>query len=540
MTFLELKRQLDAMRSELSELVNGGRSKEAIDQVMAMLELLQTKNLALTLELARLRREHAGQRSERIDPTQLSMMLEKASLSEELPEQDLAATEAEDDRLNEEHEEAANGAGAREKRKPRRRRPPASLPRDVTRHELSPEERMCVGCEKPMGEIGVKRTEILELVPAHFRVKVDERVTYACSRCKETVVTAPGAPKLIRKGLAGPGLMAHVVQSKFEDNIPLSHLVAIYARGGVSLSTLCGWIAQVAGAAKPLADRIHEKGISSDHAQFDGSGMPVLDRDDPNGIRKGAMWCLVGDERYVSFRYARDGTGEEGPWKFLKDRKGTLQADGASVFDRLYTGEVANATEVGCWCHGRRKFEELKDTDMRVAYPLKLIAQLYRVESLAQARGLSPEERQTLRESRSLPITERLERWITRTLKTEPPASALAKACGYFVNQRQALMQFLWDGELPLDTNFCERQIRSLVVGRRNYLFAGSDRGAENAATLYTIVRTAALAKIDTYAYLIQVIERLAEKRFDSIDELLPENYTPTPAPAPIEEPVPV
>lgn len=177
---------------------------------------------------------------------------------------------------------------------------------------------------------------------------------------------------------------------------------------------------------------------------------------------------------------------------------------------------------------------------MRVAYPLKLIAQLYRVESLAQARGLSPEERQTLRESRSLPITERLERWITRTLKTEPPASALAKACGYFVNQRQALMQFLWDGELPLDTNFCERQIRSLVVGRRNYLFAGSDRGAENAATLYTIVRTAALAKIDTYAYLIQVIERLAEKRFDSIDELLPENYTPTPAPAPIEEPVPV
>jgi hypothetical protein len=245
------------------------------------------------------------------------------------------------------------------------------------------------------------------------------------------------------------------------------------------------------------------------------------------------MWCFVGDEKYVTFKYAPTGRGEDGPWKFLAGRDGYLQADAASVFDRLYNGAKAHATEVGCWSHGRRKFHALKDTDVRVAYPLKLIRQLYRVEDLADRRGLDAEAREQLRYERASPILERLDRWLQRTVLSEPPASALAKACGYCLRQWPALTEFVHDGQLPLDNNCCERQIRSLALGRRNYLFAGSDAGAERAAILYSLLRTAALAGIDTYAYLIKLLERLAagwpQRR---IDELLPENHVPAVEPA--------
>jgi hypothetical protein len=240
------------------------------------------------------------------------------------------------------------------------------------------------------------------------------------------------------------------------------------------------------------------------------------------------MWCSVGDETYVAFRFAPTGSGEDGPWQFLAGREGYHQADAATVFDRLYDGQVANATEVGCWAHARRRFEALRDTDSRAAYPLKLVAQLYRVETLADARGLDPPERQALRHERSKRILDRLSRWIERTSESEPPESALARACGYVVNQHEALLCFLQDGHLPLDNNLCERQLRSVAVGRRNYLFAGSDRAADRAAILYTIIRTAALAKIDVYAYLISVLTKIAEGwKADRLDELLPENHVP-------------
>jgi hypothetical protein len=273
------------------------------------------------------------------------------------------------------------------------------------------------------------------------------------------------------------------------------------------------------------------KALASHALQTDGSGLKVLDRDHPEGVRKGTMWCFVGGERYVVFRYAPTGTGEDGPWRFLEGRVGNLQADASNVFDRLYNGKRADADEVGCWAHARRKYYALKDTDVRVAYPLKLIAQLYRVEELADRRELSPEKRLTLRRERSAPILERYERWLKRTLVQEPPESSLHKACAYSLNQWDALGRFLEDPLLPLDNGLCERQIRSLALGRRNYLFAGSDAGAEHAAILYSLLRTAALAGIDTYGYLVQLIERLAAGwPAQRIDKLLPENYAVTTA----------
>jgi len=520
--------QLEQVRSLLRSLLAEGRSDEAIDLALSLLEQLQTNNTDLALQLAKLRGERSGKRSERIDPAQLSLMLQLAPFAEGEEAADHEATEAEDSSLARDQEVLEAEAAEPERRRPRRRRPSRALPREVIRHELSEEERCCAGCGGIMGAMGTDVSEIVELVPAHFVVQEHHRVKYACGRCKDAVRTAPGPAKLIEKGLPGPGLLAHTAMSKFQDHVPVSRLVEIYRRGGfeTSSSTLCGWIEAVATEVRLVVDRIEEKALTSYLVQTDGSGLKVLDRDDPEGVRKGTMWCLVGDRRYCVFRYARDGTGEEGPWKYLEGREGYVLADASNIFDRLYNGKKAQAVEVACWCHARRKLHELVDSDVRVAYPLKLIGQLYRVEGLADLRGGTPEQRLELRRSRSRGITDRYHRWLRRTVDGEPPESALAKACAYSINHWVALTRFLEDGRLPLDNNLCERQIRSLAVGRKNYLFAGSDAGAEWAATLYSLLRTCALHGIDTYAYLVDLLRKLAAGWSQlRVDELLPESW---------------
>ena len=536
MTHTEVRAQMEQVREQLRTLIAEGRAGEAVEMACTMLLELQHHNIHLVLELAKERRQRAGRQTERIDPAQLLLMLDLMVASAADESADLAATTAEDATLDRERDELQAASPAPIRRRPVRRRPPRELPRDVIRHELPESERTCGACGMPMPAIGEDVSELLELVPAHFQVQEHHRVKYACGRCKMGVTTAPGPAKLIEKGLAGPGLLAHVAVSKYEDHIPLHRLSEMYARGGVELarSTLCGWVEAVAEEVRPVVERIWEKAWASHTLQTDGSGLKVLDRDDPEGVRTGTMWCFVGDEQYVVFRYAPTGSGEDGPWKHLAGREGYLQADAASVFDRLYNGAKARATEVGCWAHGRRKFYALRDTDVRVAYPLKLIGQLYRIEDLSDRRGLDAEAREQLRQERASPILERLERWLQRTAMSEPPASTLAKACGYCLKQWPALTEFIHDGLLPLDNNCCERQIRSLALGRKNYLFAGSDAGAERAAILYSLLRTAALAGIDTYAYLIKLLERLAagwpQRR---IDDLLPENHVPDVQPTP-------
>jgi transposase len=391
-----------------------------------------------------------------------------------------------------------------------------------------PEERVCAGCGEPMSHIGDDVSEILELVPAQFRVQEHHRAKYACSACKETVQTAPGPVKLIEKGLPGPGLLAHVVQSKYEDALPLQRLRKIYQRAGVdvSVSTMCDWVAAVAEQIRPLVDRFWDLTLASHVLQADGTGLKVLDRDDPEHIRKGTMWCHVGDRRYVVFKYSPTGRGDDGPWTNLAGREGYVQTDAANIFDRLHNGKRAHAIEVGCMAHARRKFFALQDTDPRVAYPLQLIGKLYQVERIAEAQNLSPEERAALRNQRSRSILERMQRWYAKTVAKEPPESVLHKACAYSINHWQALTRFLEDGSIALDNNLCELQIRSLAVGRKNFLFAGSDAGADRAAILYSVFRTCALHGVDSYTYLIDVLEKLAtDWPMSRIDALLPEHW---------------
>jgi transposase len=532
-TAKQQQEEIDAIRETMASLIAEGRSAEAIDAALSMLVQMRHLNTELMLRIAALQRERSGRRSEKIDPAQLSLLLQ---LCEEAAPDSLEEEPVDDDPQDGEVIDESEKV----RRRPRRRRPSKELPRDVIHHELPAEERKCSGCGEEMRHIGDDTSEILELVPAQFRVQEHHRPKYACPRCKETVKTAPGPAKLIDKGLPGPALLAHVVQSKYEDAIPLQRLRKIYHRAGVdlSVSTLCDWVEAVAEEVRPLVERTEAKMLGSHVVQTDGTGLKVLDRDDPEHIRRGTMWCSVGDRKHVVFRFAPSGSGEDGPWKFLAGRTGYLQADASNVFDRLFNGEVAQAIEVGCMVHARRKFYALVDSDPRVAYPLELIGKLYRVEDFADRRGLSPEERQQLRQERSTGILERLQRWITKTAAREPPESALHKACAYSINHWEALTRFLQDGLLALDNNLCELQIRSLAVGRKSFLFAGSDAGAERAAILYSLLRTCALQGVDCYAYLVDVLEKLAAGWPASrIDELLPETWAARRA-APMPEPV--
>ena len=204
-----------------------------------------------------------------------------------------------------------------------------------------------------------------------------------------------------------------------------------------------------------------------------------------------------------------------------------MQADAATVFDRLFTGQAAQAVEVGCLAHGRRKLIALQEMDCRVAYPLKLLARVYRIEHLADARELAPDDRAVLRRDRTAPVMEKLHRWCGLTRAQESPGTDLAKAAGYFVNHWTALTRFLEDGRLDPDNNVCEAQLRDIALGRRNYLFSGSHDAARRAAALYRLMRTCAQHRVPPLPYLTDVLTKLpAASTAAELDALLPHRWS--------------
>jgi len=348
------------------------------------------------------------------------------------------------------------------------------------------------------------------------------------------VATAPGPERIIARSPAEASVLAPVVVSKIVDHGPLHRLHRIYERSGVDIpvSTLWEGMGKVADRCQPRVDRLPEKTLAAYLNQTDATGVKVLDPESPENIQRGTMWCYVGDERNVVFGYTPTGEGARGPWEFLAGRTGYVQADAASVFDRVFNGRVASAVEVGCWSPSRRKLTELQDLDCRVAYPLKLIARLSRIEPLGDAKGLASDERVALRQERSHPVLEKLRRWLAATHSSEPPASDLAQAAASMINHWVALTRFLQEGRLKLDNNLCEQQLRAIALGRNNFLFFGSHCAAERAAVLYRLTRTCALHGVSPLAYLTDVLRKLAAGWPQSrIDELLPGGWQTATAP---------
>lgn len=505
--------------SELRELIAQNRSDEALSKVAALLAQMSDQNRELQLRLGKLLKHQFGRRSEKIDPAQLALLLgalaaKPAQAPAEVVPAQPPAPPASDGQLP-----------APKPRKGHGRRPlPESLPVETVKIPVPAEERVCAICGAEKTCIGHERSETIEYVPASFKKVVFEREKLACRPCQEGVVVAPPAAKVIDGGLPGPGLLAHVVLSKYKDSLPLHRLRDIYKRCGVDfpVSTLADWVAQAADVLGPIAERIAQQALASHLLQTDDTGLRVLDRDHPAGIKRGHIWVYVGDSRWAAFRYTPDWQSEDAR-AFLKDRRGWLLHDGYAGYDALHKA-TDGPIEVACWTHTRRGFvEALEAGDSRAAVPVDLVRQLYAVESAADKAGDTHELRLERRRRDSAPVLDRLWKWMAETALREPPKSPVAQAIGYALRRRDALSRFLEDGRLPLDNNGSENALRGIALGRKNFLFAGSDAGAQRAATLYTIIGTCTLCKVEPWGYLREVLTRLAAGwSARRIDELLP------------------
>ena len=375
-------------------------------------------------------------------------------------------------------------------------------------------------------------TETLDYVPGRFKVVRHVREAFSCRFC-DTVVQTPAPNHTIARGRAGPALLAHIVVSKFDDHLPLYRQAEIYARSGVDLetSTLSGWVGATAAAVAPLIEALRRDVMGSDVLHGDDTPVPVL-APGAGKTKTGRLWTYVRDERphqgeqppAAMFFYSPDRKGEH-PVAHLQDFSGVLHADGYAGFKGLY--ESGRIVEAACWAHVRRKFFDVHAAnDSAIAKEaLDRIGALYGVE--AAINGMPPDERRRQRQAQSKPIAEALKAWAEATAPKLSGRSELAAAFRYMLARWLALTHCFDDGRLSLDNNPAERALRGVAIGRKNYLFAGSDRGGERAAAMYSLIETAKLNGIDPEAYLRDVLARIADHPNNRIVELLPWNWQP-------------
>ena len=466
----------------------------------------------LRLQLARLRRMQFGRSSEwlRAEIEQLELALE--DLEAETPG-------AGDDAPAGDGHDAAEPA----KNKPKRRPLPDHLPREVVEHAAPGACPACGGSLRPLGE---DVTEVLDWVPGRFRVVRHVRPKCSCRAC-EAIAQAPAPSLPIARGRAGAGLLAHVLVSKYADHLPLYRQAEILARDGVELSrsTLADWVGQCAALLRPLVDALERHVMAGPVLHADDTPVPVL-APGTGRTQTGRLWAYVRDERSwagdtppaVLYCYTPDRRGEH-PRQHLAGLRGVLQADGYAGFAGLYAGEVA---EAACWAHVRRKFFDIHAAGKSplATEAVQRINALYAVER--DIAGRPPVERAETRKARAGPALDALHAWLTTTLARIPGRGDLAGAIRYALSRWAELTRYRDDGRVAIDNNAAERAIRPLVLGRKNWLFAGSDAGGHRAAAIASLLETAKLNGIDPAAYLRHVLGTIADHPVSRVAELLP------------------
>lgn len=330
----------------------------------------------------------------------------------------------------------------------------------------------------------------------------------------------------IEKGLAGPGLLAHVAVNKYADHLPLHRQEQMFSRQGVDLSrqTLCDWMRSCAELVRPLFDLMKQAVLSSKAVQTDDTPVAVLDPALPR-TKTGRLWTYVGDKAhpYTVYDYTPDRC-RDGPDRFLREFSGYLQADAYSGYDRLYKDQQRQVTEVAYWAHTRRKFFDAQDSDiMRSMVMLAYIRLLYDVEREARDRRLEGLRRLALRREKSVPVLAGIEAYLRREQPQVLPKSPIAEAIGYALGNWEALRRYTEDGDLEIDNNGAERSLRGVAVGRKNWLFFGSDQGGRTAAILTSLITTCKRLDIDPFAYLRDVFERISAHPASRLSELLPD-----------------
>jgi len=494
------------------------RVVEARESEVAFLKLMIDK---LKLQLLRRTRSQFAASSEQLQDAQIAL-IEGEPLDEVAPSKASAKPDGANDAAIDRHL-------------------PAHLPREslVHRPEATGAHRDadgapcgCSGCGGRLRKIGVDVSEQLEFVASHFKVIRHVRPKLACVACQSIFqALAPSRP--IARGIAGPGLIANVLVSKYCDHIPLHRLSRIYGRDGVLIdrSTMAGWVAQSEALLDPLVAAVGCYVLAAAKVHSDDTPVAVLDPG-RGKTKTGRLWTYVRDDRPAAsseppaawYQYSPDRKGEH-PHKHLRRYHGILQADAYAGYGKIYAG--GNVVEAACWAHARRPFWEIYDGQGKVAgsvaeQALHRIAKLYQIES--EVRGKPPDLRREQRQARAGPLLEELRSWLTSMLGRVSAKSDLAKAIGYTLSRWQALTRYRDDGRIEIDNNAAERALRGVALGRNNYLFMGSDAGGERAAAIYSLVESAKLNGLDPQAYLREVLARIAEHPINRIDELLPWN----------------
>jgi len=487
------------------------------DDVDALKALVRAQRLELErlkIQLARLRRTQFGRSSEQLAAEIRQLELALDALSGEASVTPVSAT--------------VTPLSSRVPRKPARRPLPAHLPRETLVHATA---CRCPACGGELRKLGEDVAEILEYVPARFKVIRHVRPKMSCRACS-TVVQTPAPSRPLVRSFAGAGLLAHVLVSKYADHLPLYRQAQIYAREGVALerSTLADWVGGASALLAPLVEALGAYVMRAEKLHADDTPVPVLSPG-AGRTKTGRLWTYVRDDRpagddappAVWFRYSADRKGEH-PARHLRAFHGVLQVDGYAGFDRLFNDDNPDhpRREAACWAHVRRKFYDLQVATGSpiAAEALRQIAALYQLED--SVRGQAPPLRQAVRQARVSPLLDTLHRWLHETLASVAQRSALAGAIRYALTRWRALTRYCDDGRIEIDNNAAERALRGVALGRKNYLFAGADCGGERAATFYSLIETAKLNGLDPQAYLRYVLMHLPEHPSNRVAELLP------------------
>jgi len=513
----DLPNDIEALKSLIIESSTALADRTAkLAESSAKLQAAEALLLSRTLELEKLRFQVAylkrikyGRSSEQLDRELLQMQLSIEDL-----EASLAAKPIE-----------VRPAAKQPADKPVRRPLPEHLPREETVHESSCN---CPSCGGQLRRIGEDVSEMLEFVPGRYKVIRHVRPKFSCASCEKIVqASAPSRP--IERGVAGPGLLAHVLVSKYCDHLPLYRQSQIFAREGIELerSTLADWVGGASALLQPLVEAIGSYVLAGYKIHGDDTPVPVL-CPGRGSTKQGRLWTYVRDDRpaasqqppAVFFRYSPDRKGER-PRAHLAHFSGVLQADAYAGFDRLYGERIR---EAACWAHVRRKFFDINAAlaSPIAAEALDRIGRLYGIE--AEIRGRTPEERSAVRQARAGPELKDLRSWLEKTVTMLSKKSELAQAIHYALSNWAALTRYRDDGRLEIDNNAAERALRAVALGRKNWLFAGSDDGGERAAAIYTLIGTAKLNDLDPESYLRHILGRIPDHPINKIDALLPWN----------------
>jgi len=486
---------------------------QLISELLGTVESYKKTVASLEHRLDLLLRSRYGSKSEKINPEELFPQLRELFASSPA-EQKVEPVKTE--KIS--YERKVKGHGRNEI--------PAHLPREQKIYDIDESQKICACCGEKLERIGEDKTEQLNYKPASLYVLEHIRYKYACKHCQESIITADkNTYEPIEKGLAGAGLLSQVIVSKYADHCPLYRMEDIFSRSGIKIprSTMCDWMAKSAEALEPLYNLMKQRVLKSKVIHTDDTPVDVQDNNS-NKTKTGRLWIYMGDENnpYNVYDYTQSRS-REGPDEFLENFQGFLQADAFGGYDGIYLTKPVK--EVLCNAHARRKFYDARKIDSLLSHTaLAYYKRLYDIEK--EIKELSSQEKQKVRQEKSVKVFNEFKVWLEGITESQAlPKSPIRQAINYCLGNWEALMRYIEDGDLGIDNNAAERLMRPIAVGRKNWLFFGSDKGGRTGAILFSMTQSARRHDLNIFAYVEYVLSRLPGISISRLYELLPEEW---------------